>query len=150
VLGDVASAVAWLREQPEASGRVGCIGFCLGGMYTQMAMASPGGPDAGVDLYGRLRHTRLSNAKPSIPSKWCRARAARSWRSSARTIRSSRAATSKRCGGALTATGQPFEVHIYEGAGHAFFHDGRPEYHPASAADAWQKSLDWFARHLNA
>src|SRR6185295_3814298 len=46
VLADIAGAVAWLKAQPDASGRVGCMGFGLGGMYAQMAMAFPGGPDA--------------------------------------------------------------------------------------------------------
>lgn len=150
VLGDVASAIAWLKQQPDASGRVGCIGFCLGGTYTQMAMASPGGPDAGVDLYGRLRHQRLSNTKPEHPIETApRTRGAllALFGANDPLITRGHIEALRR---ALTATGQPFEVHIYEGAGHAFFHDGRPEYHPASAADAWQKSLDWFARHLSA
>src|SRR5581483_4928311 len=41
VLDDVRAATAFLRSRPDASGRVGCIGFCLGGLYTQMAMAMP-------------------------------------------------------------------------------------------------------------
>jgi carboxymethylenebutenolidase len=39
-------------------------------------------------------------------------------------------------------------VHVYEGAKHAFFCDQRPAYHPAAAADAWQRTLDWFARYV--
>ena len=150
VLGDVTSAVEWLKGQPDASGRVGGIGFCLGGMYTQMAMASPGGPDVGVDLYGRIRHARLSNAKLEHPIDMVpRTRGpllALFGAKDAMITRGHIEALRR----ALTATGQPFEVHIYEGAGHGFFHIGRPEYHPASAFDAWQKSLDWFARYLSA
>jgi carboxymethylenebutenolidase len=149
-LGDIASAVEWLKRQPDASGRVGCLGFCLGGMYTQMAMAFPGGPDAGVDLYGRVRHARLSNAKLEHPIDMVPrtrgpllalfgAKDALITRGHIEALRA-----------ALTLAGQPFEVHIYEGAGHAFFHDGRPEYHAVSATDAWQKTLDWFARYLTA
>lgn len=43
----------------------------------------------------------------------------------------------------------PHEIHIYEGAQHAFFNETRPNiYHPEAAKDAWQKTLDWFQRHL--
>jgi carboxymethylenebutenolidase len=150
VLGDVVGAVAWLKTQTDASGRVGCIGFCLGGMYAQMAMASPGGPDAAVDLYGRVRHARLSNAKLEHPIDMVprtRGPLLALFGAKDPIITRGHIEALRR---ALAAVGQPFEVHIYEGAGHAFFHDGRPEYHPASAADAWLKALDWFAQHLGA
>lgn len=150
VLGDIAGAVAWLKGEADASGRVGCVGFCLGGMYTQMAMAFPDGPDAGVDLYGRVRHTRLSNAKLEHPIDMVpRTRGPLLALFGAKDVMITRGHI-EALRRALTLAGQPFEVHIYEGAGHAFFHDGRPEYHPASAADAWQKTLDWFARYLTA
>jgi len=150
VLGDVAAAVAWLKAQPDARGRVGCLGFCLGGMYTQMAMAFPGGPDAGVDLYGRVRHARLSNAKLEHPIDMVpRTRGPLLALFGARDpmITRGHIETLKR---ALTVAGQPFEVHIYEGAGHAFFHDGRPEHHPPAAQDAWDKTLAWFKKYLSA
>jgi len=40
------------------------------------------------------------------------------------------------------------EVHVYEGAKHAFFNDRRANFHPAAAADAWTRTLDWFGRFL--
>jgi carboxymethylenebutenolidase len=40
------------------------------------------------------------------------------------------------------------EVHVYEGAKHAFFNDRRQNFHPAAAADAWKRTLDWFGRYL--
>jgi carboxymethylenebutenolidase len=115
-----------------------------------MAMASPGGPDAGVDLYGRVRHTRLGNAKPEHPIDMVprtRGPLLALFGAKDPMITRGHIEALRR---ALTATGQPFDVQIYEGAGHAFFHNGRPEYHPVSAMDAWQKSLDWFARYLSA
>ena len=42
----------------------------------------------------------------------------------------------------------PNEVVRYPDAGHGFHCDQRADYHPASAADAWQRTLDWFDRHL--
>lgn len=43
----------------------------------------------------------------------------------------------------------PHEIHIYPGAGHAFFNDTRAEaYRPEAAHDAWQRTLDWFHKYL--
>jgi carboxymethylenebutenolidase len=36
----------------------------------------------------------------------------------------------------------------YPDAEHGFHCDVRPSYHPAAAADGWQRALDWFAGHL--
>jgi carboxymethylenebutenolidase len=40
------------------------------------------------------------------------------------------------------------EIHIYEGAGHAFFNDTRGSYVADAANDAWSRTLDWFRSHL--
>jgi carboxymethylenebutenolidase len=36
----------------------------------------------------------------------------------------------------------------YPSAEHGFNCDRRPSYHPEAAADAWQRTLDWFRTHL--
>lgn len=48
----------------------------------------------------------------------------------------------------LTRLGKQHEFHSYAGAGHAFMNEDRPSYRPEAAADAWQKCLAWFGRHL--
>lgn len=41
------------------------------------------------------------------------------------------------------------EIHIYKGAGHAFANQNNARgYHPASAADSWQKTRDFLKRTL--
>jgi carboxymethylenebutenolidase len=51
--------------------------------------------------------------------------------------------------GALEENGIKHEIHIYPGAGHAFFNDTRPQaYNPKAAQDAWQRTLLWFHEHL--
>ncbi|MFF5565490.1 dienelactone hydrolase family protein [Streptomyces sp. NPDC012623] len=40
-------------------------------------------------------------------------------------------------------------LHVYQGAGHAFFNDGRPEaYHAPSATLAWERTLDFLRDRL--
>jgi carboxymethylenebutenolidase len=41
------------------------------------------------------------------------------------------------------------ELHRYAEAGHGFNCDDREAFEPASAALAWQRTLDWFGRHLH-
>jgi len=40
----------------------------------------------------------------------------------------------------LTAAGIPHDLKVYPGAKHAFFNDQWRAYHPAAAADSWQRS----------
>jgi len=42
------------------------------------------------------------------------------------------------------------EMVVYPNAGHAFHADYRASYQPAAAAAAWEKRLQFFARHLRA
>ena len=43
----------------------------------------------------------------------------------------------------------PTEIVRYADAGHGFNCNDRPDaFHAASAADAWQRTLAWFDRHL--
>ena len=49
---------------------------------------------------------------------------------------------------ALERAGLPHEIVTYQGAGHAFFNDTGPRYDPEAAAQAYQRVLDWFGRHL--
>jgi carboxymethylenebutenolidase len=49
----------------------------------------------------------------------------------------------------LEQLGTDVEVHLYPGAGHAFFNEDRPEvYHPESADRLWERSVAFFRRTL--
>lgn len=41
------------------------------------------------------------------------------------------------------------EVKVYAGAGHGFFCDDRPSYHPDAAASAWSLTTLWLSKYLN-
>jgi carboxymethylenebutenolidase len=42
-----------------------------------------------------------------------------------------------------------FEVKVYAGAGHGFFCDDRPSFHPEAAASAWNLTSLWLSKYLN-
>lgn len=48
---DLKAAVAWLRGQPDCTGKVGTVGYCLGGRLAYM-MAARSDADANVGYYG--------------------------------------------------------------------------------------------------
>ncbi len=47
-----------------------------------------------------------------------------------------------------SASGQPVQVDVYDGAGHAFFADYRPSYRPGPAALLWERVVPFLERHL--
>jgi carboxymethylenebutenolidase len=49
----------------------------------------------------------------------------------------------------LARSGQPSELRVYVGAGHAFMNDTQPDRHrPEAAADAWPRMVAFFREHL--
>ncbi len=49
----------------------------------------------------------------------------------------------------LRQLGTEVEIHLYPGAGHAFFNEDRPEaHHPESAEQLWERSVSFFRRTL--
>jgi carboxymethylenebutenolidase len=48
----------------------------------------------------------------------------------------------------LKKRGRAVEIHVYEGAGHAFNNDTRESYHAESAKLAWRRTLEWFDKYL--
>jgi carboxymethylenebutenolidase len=50
----------------------------------------------------------------------------------------------------LRSRGKDVEVQVYPGADHAFFNDDRPGiYDDAASRLAWQRTLEFFRRHLS-
>jgi carboxymethylenebutenolidase len=50
---------------------------------------------------------------------------------------------------ALKKAGVTYEQYVYEGAQHAFHNDTAPtRYNEAAAKLAWQRTMDFFAKHL--
>jgi carboxymethylenebutenolidase len=49
---------------------------------------------------------------------------------------------------ALKAAGATFEMHMYPGTNHGFNNDTTPRYDEAAAKLAWQRTVDFFNKHL--
>ncbi|WP_117210761.1 dienelactone hydrolase family protein [Allorhizocola rhizosphaerae] len=48
----------------------------------------------------------------------------------------------------MQKAGLTHEIVTFPGANHAFFNDTGQRFHAEAAAQAYQKVIDWFGRHL--
>lgn len=131
-------AHAYLKEQIKAT-RVGTIGWCFGGsMSLNTGLLLPDQVDAVVIYYGHVNQTAdelrplkapvlglFGGADQGIPVEMVKSFEA-----------------------ALKQVGANAEIHIYDGANHAFANPSGGNYKPDAAADAWRKSLAFLATHL--
>jgi carboxymethylenebutenolidase len=49
---------------------------------------------------------------------------------------------------ALKAAGKTYEVHTYAGCQHGFHNDTTPRYDAENARVAWNRTLEFFAKHV--
>jgi len=142
VLGDLVDAGALLGT-PE----VGCIGFCMGGMYALKA-AGTGAFDRLVAFYGMIR----------VPESWegpgqgqplDRLRKAPSSTRVLAVIGGKDGYTPPEHVDELRAAG--VEVALYPEAEHGFVHDpNRPSHRPDDAADAWARAISFLRAEAQA
>lgn len=134
---ELLAALAWLRRRPNATGRIGAIGFCWGGgMVNTLAVRDPE-LDAGVAYYG---------VQPPADDV-ARIRAAMLLHYAGVDERIN--AGIEAYAAALEAAGVRHEIHVYEGAQHAFNNDANAaRYDAEAAALAWTRTLDFLRREL--
>lgn len=137
VPGDLQAAVATLRALPAVGGgKVGAIGYCMGGRlaYTAAALA---GVDAAVAYYGGGIQDRLALASAvGCPMQFHYA--GHDDHIPPEAVAAVRAAF----------TGKPAEFHEYAGSTHGFNCWARASYHAPSAALALGRSLQFLAQQL--
>jgi len=136
VLADVAASVQALRGRPEARGRVGAIGYCMGGRLAYLAAATTD-IGAAVAYYGGGIQTQLDRAAGiTCPLQFHYAEHDENIPPEA--VERVRQATA----------GKAAEVHVYPGAMHGFNCWARASYHAPSAALAHGRTLAFLATHL--
>jgi carboxymethylenebutenolidase len=127
---------------PEAAG---IVGFCMGGSIA-LATGVRRQLGAAVTFYGggvsqgRFGYPPLLELAPDLRTPWLGLFGDRDPSIAVDDVEALAAAAAK--------ASVPTEVERYPDAGHGFNRDGSAAYHAESAADAWRRTLDWFARHL--
>lgn len=131
-------AFAYLEGEAQAT-RIGTIGWCFGGGWSlNTALLLPDQVDATVIYYGRLTddRDRLSTLQMPILGLF-------GAEDQGITVESVEAFE-----GALQALDKDAEIHIYEGANHAFANPSGTSYQPEAAQDAWNRTVAFLAEHL--
>lgn len=135
---DSIAALNHLTALPEVTGKVGVVGFCLGGSLGHL-MAARTGIDAVVSLYGSAVPDTLDlvdritspvqyhfgGNDPVIPRE---------------SVAQVEEAVSGR---------DHLEIHVQEQAGHAFHNHMSPTHVPEAAERAWQLAVEFLAEHLS-
>lgn len=157
-LADVEAGAAWLGANSACNGRVGVVGFCLGGMYALLSACGGEGISAAAAFYGLLSHQHgilydEAGLDPALkPREPLQALADHATPllclfgdgdefvplSDIETLRIG-----------LARTAPPSEVVVYPGCGHAFMNDTREDaYRPETAPLAWDKTVEFFREQL--
>ena len=157
-LSDLDGAAELLLARGDASGRLGCIGFCMGGRYTLLFACTSGRLDAAVDCWGGFidkatLEERTTRERPTPPLELagqlrCPLLAAIGAEDQNPSPELGEQLRERASSSPVGRSGREIKVDVYDGAGHAFFADYRPSYRPAPAAKLWGEIVPFFARHL--
>jgi carboxymethylenebutenolidase len=135
-IADLMAAMDYLVTQPEVDpDRVGAIGFCMGGGFAIAWGRRDRRLRAIAPFYGTNPRPveairRMCPVVGSYPGKDFTARAGR------------------KLDARVAQLGVARDIKVYPGARHSFFNDTSRAYDADASADAWRRTLQFFAEHV--
>jgi carboxymethylenebutenolidase len=138
---EMCGAVDYVAQQEKATGGVGAVGFCLGGGLAAHAAAACPDISATAIFYYVMPHGKpdFSNINGPVLGHFGTG-------DDFISVDDAKALEEE-----IRSAGNEVEFSFYEGAGHAFFNDtDRLGTHdPENARKAWERTIDFFKRHLS-
>jgi len=148
MISDAQATVDFLRARDDVTGKIGAMGFCIGGHMTYLtacetdvvaaasyygggiaAEQGPGGGPSTVSRSGKIQgriECYFGEKDAMIPS-----------------------AQVDQIRAALAEAGVRHDIVVYEGADHGFHCDQRATYQEAAAKDAWRRTFEMFGNELS-
>ena len=151
VVGDVGGAIKYMKALPNGNGKTGLWGTCSGGRHEYLAAAQLDGVDALCDLWGGgvvMAAEDLTPARPKAPLDYSEGITAPILGLFGNDDRSPSPEQVDTQEAKLKELSKNYEFHRYDGAGHGFFYDNRPNYRQEQAVDGWAKVWDFLGRTL--
>jgi carboxymethylenebutenolidase len=146
ILADVDATLDYLRGIGFADRRIGIVGFCFGGRVTFLTAVNRS-LGAAVGFYGGGIVTARFPQFPALVGDITRIDTP--WLGLFGDLDQSIPVEDvELLREALAKAPVPGEVVRYTDAEHGFHCDARESYNAAAAQDAWDRTLDWFGRHL--
>jgi carboxymethylenebutenolidase len=148
-IGDLLAVVGWLRSHDRCNGRVGAIGFCMGGRLALLLATEPGSIDAAVDCWGG----RITRRTATVDERHPEVAVDRIARLDCPLLgvfgeqdQNPNLDDVAELRSALQRHGKEFRIVTYPDAGHAFLADYRDSYRETAAFAAWEEILSWLGR----
>jgi carboxymethylenebutenolidase len=147
IIRDIDGAIAFLKNHKQVEGgKLGIVGFCMGGRLVYLMAAASKDLRAAVMFYGGGTMVPFGDG----PSPFARTSEISC------PIQGHFGADDKdpspedmrRLDAELTKFGKAHEFHTYAVAAHAFVNSGSSNYRPHAAALSWPKAMEFFSRHL--
>jgi carboxymethylenebutenolidase len=146
VAADLDACAAWAAKNGGDGARLGITGFCWGGRQVWLYAAHNPALKAGVAWYGRI-DGEVNDRTPKYPldvAAQLKGAVLGLYGSADQGIPMDDVGAMK---DALAKAGSKSQVHVYEGAPHAFHADYRPTYRKEPAEDGWKRLLAWFRQN---
>jgi carboxymethylenebutenolidase len=133
---DFVAAANWLKSRPDATGKIGVVGFCYGGSISNMLATRLPDLGAAVPFYGGQAPVE------DVPK--IKAPLMLHYASEDQRVNAGWPAYEA----ALKEHKVNYQAFIYEGTQHGFHNDTTPRYDKDAAALAWKRTVDFFKEKL--
>jgi len=147
IIKDIEGAIGFLKNHPRVdSGKLGIVGFCMGGRLVYLMSAASKDLKAGVMFYGS--GIMVPFGEGATPFDRTREINCPIQGHFGEEDKNPSPHDMRKLDTELTKFGKEHEFHSYAGAAHAFCNTGSSNYRPHAAALSWPKAMEFFSRHL--